>query len=250
MVALRSPRRPPAPPEVVVEPPPAPVAEQPTAVPAPPDAAPMLDVLEAARDSTPLPQSGPDVSVLQAQIAAQKQAELVQQQAFEAQRQIAAQMAIEKTPKQEPPQLSERDLEFLGARPGIQSDPSFNQSVAALAHVYKYGSDDFYKAMELKYPVSDFRRLEPKHQEDRPDAPAFMETKMEEKPAQRRVVVSAPVSRSGQPSGGDYSPSPSRVKLSAAERQIAAQSGLTDAQYAEQKIKMERLKASGFYREE
>ena len=166
MVALRSPRRPAtlptAPPEVEVEPPPVVTAAQP-----PPSDTPMADNLEQAAAEIPFPPqgSGPDVSALQAQIAAQKQAEEVQRQAFEQQRQIAAAMQIEKTQPKELPKLSERDLEWLGARPNVQADPTFNQSVQALAHVYKYGSPAFYEAMSLRYPVSDFRRVEPRQEE-------------------------------------------------------------------------------------
>ena len=160
MVALRTPRRPPEPPAAA--PAAAPVAAPVEQV-APLSDSPMRDNLEVARDSIPDPQ--PDMSALQAQLAAVQQAEAAQREAFEKQRQIAAQMQIEREQPKEPPQLSERDLEFLGARPGVQNDPAFNQAVQALAHVYQYGSDDFYRAMELKYPVSNFRRVEPRQEE-------------------------------------------------------------------------------------
>ena len=242
MVALRSPRRPPEAPAAPAEPVVAPV--EPTAV-TPPSDSPMLDNLKAARDSVPFP-PGQDANALQAQLAAVQQAEAAQREAFEQQRQIAAAMQIERQQPKEPPQLSERDLQFLGARPGIQSDPTFSQSIAALAHVYQYGSDDFYKAMEMKYPVSNFRRVEPKQHEDSP--PPRIVEREEPKPS-RRVVTSAPVSRNESGAPSSYTPSPSSVKLSPAEREIAAGAGMSDADYARNKLRLAKLKESGFYNE-
>ena len=201
----------------------------------------MLETLQVARDSIP----DPSVSALQAQLAAVKQAELVQQQAFEQQRQIAAAMQIEKAQPQEPPQLSERDLQFLGSRPGVQNDPTFNQSVQALAHVYQYGSDDFYQALDLRYPRSHYRREEPRHE---PEPPAIVERNVEEPKPTRRIVTSAPVSRSGAPSG-DYVAGPDSVKLTAEERHFAAQSGVSEAEYGRNKLRLAALKKSGMYNE-
>jgi hypothetical protein len=248
MVALRSPRRP-ASPAPAIESVAAPAVE-PVEAPPPPDS-PLLHDLESARDSVPpLAPSQEEVaqSALQTQMAALKLAEQQQREAFEAQAQIAAAMRIEKAqPKQEPAQLSEKDYEFLGARPGIQNDPTFGQSVAALAHTFQYGSDAFYKAMELKYPVSDFRRIEKQHEDEPHHHPATEEP--EKPPArQRGPVTSAPVSRS-EP-GGSYTPSPSSVKLSATEREIARQSNMTDREYAEQKLRLQGLKKQGHYSEE
>jgi hypothetical protein len=185
----------------------------------------MLDTLKVARDSIPNPQ--PDVSVLQQQLAAVQQAEAAQREAFERQRQIAAAMAIEREQPKEPPQLSEKDLEWLGARPNVQADPTFSQSVAALAHVYKYGSDDFYRALDLRYPVSNFRRVEPKYEDSPASSGTVLETPPEERP-QRRIVTSGPVSRSGGASGG-YVPSANSVKLTAAEAEVARSAGWTVA---------------------
>src|SRR5262249_25692779 len=56
--------------------------------------------------------------------------------------------------------------------------------------------------------------------------------------------VSAPVSRSVPTSGGPQT-DPSKVRLSPAERQIAQVSGLTDLQYAQQKMRLIQEKARG-----
>jgi hypothetical protein len=45
--------------------------------------------------------------------------------------------------------------------------------------------------------------------------------------------------------GGYREPSPRSVKLSPAEQQIAAASGISDIEYARHKLRMEREKRSG-----
>jgi hypothetical protein len=64
-------------------------------------------------------------------------------------------------------------------------------------------------------------------------------------PKANGAQYSAPISRD-IPRGGDYVPSvPSRISLSAEERQIAAASGISDKEYAANKIRMMRMKATG-----
>ena len=60
----------------------------------------------------------------------------------------------------------------------------------------------------------------------------------------RAALTSAPVSRE-VPSGNRIPSIPSRINLSAEERQIAAASGISDKQYAENKIRMMRMKQTG-----
>ena len=74
-----------------------------------------------------------------------------------------------------------------------------------------------------------------------------MERIEEPKPAQRRVVTSAPVSRNGSP--GDYTPGPDRVKLSAEERDFARKSGLSEQEYATSKVEVGGAKQGGMYNE-
>ena len=112
----------------------------------------MLHVLEEARDEL----LQPDVSALQSQLAAQKNAELVQQQAFEQQRLLHAQMQTKREPPAAP-QLSEKDYEWLGARPGVEKDPTLGQTANALAFVYGARTPAYYQALDMKYPVSNYR---------------------------------------------------------------------------------------------
>jgi hypothetical protein len=58
--------------------------------------------------------------------------------------------------------------------------------------------------------------------------------------------VSAPVSRANGPSySGGYKLSPHSIRLSADERFIARQSGMSDVEYAKQKIKLAEMKEAG-----
>src|SRR5262245_48852545 len=107
---------------------------------------------ESAAGTEPIPQSGgiepaaapaaepAGASNIREQLAALQAGEgLLQRQREEEHRaRLAAQMKIEQQPKQEQPKLSERDLEFLGARPGIQNDPNFFRTAGALPG---YGTD-------------------------------------------------------------------------------------------------------------
>jgi hypothetical protein len=65
-----------------------------------------------------------------------------------------------------------------------------------------------------------------------------------EPPAQRESIYSAPVSRE-VPTGGYREPSLSSVRLTIDEKQIARNSGISEVEYAKQKLKMLRQQASG-----
>ena len=81
-----------------------------------------------------------------------------------------------------------------------------------------------------------------------PAQPAAAQTEPEPESNDRRIPVSAPVSR--EIPTGDLSPqSPSRVTLSAAEREHAKLAGISEVEFARQKLKLQALKASGHYRE-
>jgi hypothetical protein len=60
----------------------------------------------------------------------------------------------------------------------------------------------------------------------------------------RSALVSAPISRE-VPSGDRLPSIPSRVNLSADERAIAAASGISEREYAQNKIRMMRMKRDG-----
>jgi hypothetical protein len=152
------------------------------------------------------------------------------------QAQIEAQMRLEKLEKEQPkPEFSERDIEFMGARPGIDKNPEFFQMAQGLPMLgINYGTDRFYNMLESAFPVSDFRRVESTKPETKPPAYA----KEEDRP-----VMSAPISRE-LPSNG-YRLGPSSYRLSPEERQIAKASGMSDVDYARGRLRLEELKRRG-----
>jgi hypothetical protein len=151
------------------------------------------------------------------------------------QRQIAAAMLLEKE-QPKPPELSQRDLEFIGARPGVEKDPGFLQMAQGLPMLgIAYGSDRFYRTLESAFPLSDFRRVEQPKPE--PDKPSFAEES--EGPA-----VSAPISRDTPSMGGGYR-SPTQYRLSPTEREIAKASGMSEVEYARNRLRLEDLKRRG-----
>jgi hypothetical protein len=77
--------------------------------------------------------------------------------------------------------------------------------------------------------------------------PKFFEPPPAPKPRTAPSIVSAPVSRE-VPSGGprpEFEENPTRVVLSAAEKEIARASKISEVEYARNKIRMMRMKASG-----
>ena len=136
----------------------------------------------------------------------------------------------------QPPEFSQRDLEFLGSRPNIEKDPRFVQMAASLPSFgIHWNTPEFYRTLEAAFPIEQYRRVEQPKPDDKP--PAFAEE-------DDRPSVSAPISRS-VPSGGRYVPSPSSYTLSPDERAIAKASGLSDVAYARNRLKLEDLKRRG-----
>ena len=99
-----------------------------------------------------------DDGVLRQQLRELQRAEQAVQEHMTAQQaQIEAQMRLERDqPRQ--PQYSERDLAFMGARPGVEKNPEFLQMAMGLPTIgVPYGTDKFYSMLESAFPVSDFR---------------------------------------------------------------------------------------------
>jgi hypothetical protein len=94
---------------------------------------------------------------------------------------------------------------------------------------------------------------QPEQQATQPMPPQETPKFFQPRPALERLdepmaaVVSAPVSR-GVPQGGDRQATqidPRRVSLSPVEREIARSAGISELEYAKQKIKLSRMKATG-----
>ena len=217
-------------------------ADVPEPVPASP--APAAEALEATSEALPesLPPQAAEAA-LQQRLRELQQAEDYQR---DMQQRLQAAVKPEPTPKQqEAPAFSERDLAFMGARPGIERDAQFLQTAQALSQTIGYGSDKFYSTLEHIFPISDFRRVEP-------ETPAIVENveRIVEQPARPRgPVVSAPVSRD-IPSAGTGRPSNSRVALTALELEIARQSGVSPTEYARGKIRLMDEKSRGHHRDD
>jgi hypothetical protein len=186
---------------------------------------------------------------LQKQLEALRAGEalLRQQREAEIRTQLAAQMEPDKpAPRpQDAPKFTERDFAFMGAGPGIQSDPRLGAAAQNLEAIgIRWGSDRFYKAMESIFPIEEFRRVEPS-QGAPANAPAA--TVHASEPARPSIGLSAPVSREGAVSYSGSRPpdSPTSVRLSRDEREIARASGMTEVEYAKNKIRLAQLKKAG-----
>jgi hypothetical protein len=117
----------------------------------------------------------------------------------------------------------------------------------ALASGVKPDSDDFRSQVKARFD-SAMRRLQAESEVEHGPTPAFFAPpppKPASEPAVRSAaMVSAPVSRE-IPSHDRAVSIPSRVSLSAEERQIAAASGISDKEYAANKLRMMRMKQTG-----
>jgi hypothetical protein len=116
----------------------------------------------------------------------------------------------------------------------------------ALAAGVKADTDDFRHAVKANFDTA-MRHIQAQAEIDQP-TPAFFKPPPppppQPQPQTRAALTSAPVSR-GVPSGDRLPSIPSRINLSAEERQIAAASGISDKEYAANKLRMMRMKATG-----
>jgi hypothetical protein len=207
-----------------------------------------------------------DADDLRARLAKLERAERLQHEHnSHMQEQIRSHM-VQRDEAPEGSQFSQRDFDFVQAR-GLQlEDPRVLQAAAEVQNAgAMWPSDSFYRAMEERLPLpqqhDDDVRLEnelpPQHEPAREPQPAAQRPKAvpqlasephdEERPAvspeamRKATMYSAPPTREVASSRTGL-PSNSRVTLSATEREIAKSSGLTEIQYAEQKLRLQREK--------
>ena len=210
---------------------------------------------------------------LRARLARLERAELHERQRqADALAQIRSHMVQRnETAPAEGPQFSERDYAFVQARGMQLEDPRVLRAAQEVqASGAMWPSDSFYRAMEERMPLpqqqhDDDVRLEnelPRQREapmrqpqpaaQRPAKPAPMlasepRDDEQERPAvspeamRRATMYSAPPTREVASSRTGL-PSNSRVTLTPTEREIAKSSGLTEIQYAEQKLRLQREK--------
>jgi len=200
-------------------------------------------------------------SALRDLLAAQDRAEQYQR---DFQKQLASQM-LPDAPQPEPPKLSERDLEFIGARPGIDKDPRLGHAAVSLEQLgIRWGTDRFYETLGSMFPLSDYRRVEPEPKPTGEPVQLATEAPSPAVPATpapqvERVgpVTSAPVSREAPSlSSAGYRPSASAIKLSPDQRQIAwnARPDLPRDQaerlYARGVVELQRRKHAGLVQDD
>jgi hypothetical protein len=142
--------------------------------------------------------------------------------------------------------LTDDDAAFLEANPELVADPQLTRVASDEAALHHERDTDAHRAATLEA----FRRLQGQQARARPAAadPAgfFQPSEPSRSPAapDRAALYSAPVSRTASP-GSYREPSPRSVKLTGEESAIAAASGISDVEYARQKLRMLKAKASG-----
>lgn len=154
-------------------------------------------------------------------------------------------VALENAPKQQAPEipvdsdpvermassLSPRSAAWIRANPQFARDPRLTQKMLAahnlaVADGIAPDTDEYFESVESVLKV---RRSEPSHQDVDPMADAA-------KPTQRRSVPpAAPVSRSSTPGSR-----PNVVRLTAQEREMAQMMGMTDSEYAKNKLALQK----------
>ena len=175
------------------------------------------------------------------------------------------------------PQPTERDLEFIRARPGVLSDPEFLRVVRGLPN---WPSDEFYATLESHFPVHQ-SRPEPSPPQPEPKEPPAVQHVPPPRPtngaapryasevrrpgdqaredeallraaaaeqARGGPVYAAPPTREVNYSGR---PAPtSRITLTPAEREICRINKISEVDYAKGKAQLAARKASGMMQED
>jgi hypothetical protein len=238
---------------------------------APSDAAP-----PSARGCASLAPVAPsdDKETLKRRLAELEAAERNAAQLRQQQAEIQAQMVREQQ-QPEAPKLSERDLAFIGARPGIDRDPRLAHMANGLEGAgIAYGSNRFYEMLEAAFPLSDYRRAEsippnmsapvsapngdtphisPERfaQPESIDARMIAEAKAMEAPEPIQYdggIHSAPPSRESF-SYSTGRATPGRVVLSRDERDLARSCGVSETEWAKGKLKLEARRRAGLLQE-
>jgi hypothetical protein len=203
---------------------------------------------QAAADAAKADLLNPDLALKRQYEQIQQAQQLRQQQAQQLQaphtreQWVAALMQQSGTTKAE--------AEFLLDHPVMMYEPKAMQRTMADIHaagVQRDDSPEYFRAVEETFQ----RHLERKQQKAAAKAAAkpppefFTPTAPPpEQPEQSASsIYSAPVSR--QAGGGNYQPSPSSIRLSREEQEAARMAGISDTEYARNKLKMLRMQQTG-----
>jgi hypothetical protein len=195
-------------------------------------------------------------NLLRQRVADLGRAEQIQR---EAQAQIASNMDVRGV-NDEPPkmQLSQRDLEWLGRRPGIERDPEF---LRMASFTPGYGTDRFYQILDAAFPVENWRRQEPPPQ-PQPEPQLATEPRRHEYTDAEIIAEAKRIQAEQNHNAKLYSAPPSReipspasgqrqrfVQLTAEERQMARSLGLSEAEWARQKLRVAEEKRLGLHQD-
>jgi hypothetical protein len=139
--------------------------------------------------------------------------------------------------------LTDEDAAFLAANPELVAEPQLCRLASDEAALHHERDTDAHRAATLEA----FHRLQGQQAQTRTatDPAGFFQPEPSRPLAapDRAAMYSAPVSR--RDAGGPRELSPRQVKLTPEEQQIAVASGISDVQYAANKLKMLRERASG-----
>jgi phage I-like protein len=169
-------------------------------------------------------------NALTAQLESLRHAETLQQQ----QQQQAALVAAAEQRRQSWLASSRTAQENFSALPEI------HRQVDTTKDYFRFMDHELDRLQSRQHPtevVQEMRtRVAQDHQQERPQPV----------PPPSRPLVSAPVSREPSAYGGN---SPTRIRLSAEQIEVAKRAGITEAEYAKQLMKLNEMKANGEYSE-
>jgi hypothetical protein len=208
-----------------------------------------------AEAAVPAPNIQQQENNLRQRIAEQEQAERIQREAYQAQMRANLDVAGPNDEKPQP-KLSQKDLEWLGQRPGVEHDPEF---LTMVQNTPGYGTDRFYQILSVAFPAERYRRIEPQPQPQ--PAPALATEKRPQDMTDEDIIreaaringernanqylYSAPPSRD-IPSAATGRPV-ARITLSHAEREMARLLGQDEVTYAKNKARMLEEKRRGMH---
>ena len=140
--------------------------------------------------------------------------------------------------------LTPGDADFLAAHLELAAEPDLTRLASDEAAQHHERDTDAHRAATLEA----FHRLQGQQAQARPVDPAgfFEPPEPARSPARAEpsAMYSAPVSRTTSP-GGYREPSPRQIRLTSEEAAMAAASGISETEYARQKLRLLKAKASG-----
>jgi hypothetical protein len=187
-------------------------------------------------------------AALRRQIEALRHSEALLRQPPQPQRPLTREEKLAAWKTQGMPQV---EVDFLERNPDLVDADRLTAFSAneALQQGHSRGSPEFFDAVKANFDRHLIELQNQAQQTEQPmqETPKFFQPPPPPKPRTPPSIVSAPVSRE-IPTGGprpEYQQDPTKVHLSVAEREIARASGISEIEYARQKVRLEREKRDG-----